>query len=154
MTPPPSLRPDFSRRGFTLVGGLASLALLATAVAVCVPLVVKRLRAHAPAADDAARRVEAAVTRSLESVGRLADSSGGLPDLPAFPGVGPAAAALPDSPARPFGAPAIWDGPVNTPCFPLPEESRRFFWKPFFTRPAPWYFYRRPPWRAGIGRRK
>jgi hypothetical protein len=146
------------RGGFTLIGALASLALLAAAVAVCVPLVVKRLGAHTPAADDAARRVESAVTRGLASVGAMADSySGGIPGLPLRADLaGPAvAASLPDGPIRgPAASFESGDGPMNPPPFPPPWRTQPLFWKPFFTRPAPWYFYRRPLWRTGGWRRR
>ena len=142
----------FGRRGFTLAGSLASLALFAGAVAVCVPLVVKRLRTHAAAADETARRVEAAVTRGLASVGKLADAYDGLPapapsDLPA--------AALPDGPRRaPLPFPEPWDGPPSSPFVPPCGEKPLFFGRPFFPRPGPWRFYARPLWRAGGGRRR
>jgi hypothetical protein len=137
-----------------VVGGLAGVALFAAAVAVCVPLVLKRLRAHAPAADETARRVEAAVTRGLGSVGALADAyRGGLP----WPG-GPdtPAAALPDAP--PPRVPVHYldpgDGPASPPFLPPPWEAPPVFWKPFYPRPAPWHFHRRPLWRAGGWRRR
>jgi hypothetical protein len=146
------------RGGFTLLGALGSVALLAAAVAVCVPLVIKRLGTHTPAADDAARRVEAAVTRGLASVGAMADGyGGGLPGLPALPEAGgePVAAAVPDWPVRASPSSSdLGDGPVNPILFPSPWRRPPLFWRPLFPRPIRWYFYRRPLWRAGDWRRK
>jgi hypothetical protein len=140
-----------------MVGGLASLALLAAAVAVCAPLVVKRLRAHAPAADEAARRVEAAVTQGLDSVGRLADAAGSSLAPPARVGSDrdAAVAALPDGPTRAPGFfPPAWCVPVDPVFLPPAWGGRSPFWKPFFPRPAPWYFHRHPLWRPAAWRRK
>ena len=158
MPPSTLLSPDelSSRPGFTLVGALATLALLAAALAVGVPLVVKRLSARSPAAEAAAGRIESAVNRGLESVAALADSYGGTTAVwPARAAAAARAAALPDGPIRPpLVSSDAWDGPVNAPLFPPPWRLRPMFWQPLFARPAPWYFYRHPLWRAGGWRRK
>jgi hypothetical protein len=138
--------------GFTLAGTITSLVLLATAAAVCVPLVARRLRQRAPAAEEAARRVDAAVTRSLESVGSLADAYAGTAAAALRSAtIGrPAAAALPDGPVGvPLYPGEPWVGPLDPPLSPPRWGPRPFFWKPVFARPVPWYFYRHMPWRAG-----
>jgi hypothetical protein len=152
MLPSPFVRVADSsgRRGFTLVGALTSLAVLAAAVAVSAPLIVKRLRARVPAADATARRVEAAVARGLDSVGALADAySGSLAALPRVDAGEAGAASLPDRPAVFPADPAVaWDGLVN-PSFPAPWRNHPLLGRPLFPRAAPWDFYRHPRWRAG-----
>ncbi len=150
----PSRPARFCRQeGFSLAGAITTLAVLATAAAVCVPVVARRLRQRAPQAEETARRVDSAVSRGLQSVGDLAEAYAGAAAAavrPAAGGATPVAAAVPDGPVNlPIYAANSWEGPLDPPLS-LPRWGLRpLFWKPGFTRPAPWSFYRRPPWRAG-----
>jgi hypothetical protein len=144
------------RGGFTVPGALTSLAILAAAVAFGAPWVVRRLRAHAPAMDEAARRLESAVTGGLDGAGALAEATAGKAaslvraDGSADPSEPPPSDGFINATIYPTHA---WDGPVGPPLYPPLWKSPPAFWRPFFTRPAPWHFHRRPPWRAGIRRR-
>jgi hypothetical protein len=157
MPPPPWFLPSRIRAlgGFTLAGAITSLALIAAAAAVCVPLVARRLRLRTPAAEEAARRVDSAVSRGLESVGALADAFASAAAAIRPSVGGPVAASLPDGP---IGVPIYpadpWEGPPTPPPGWAHWGLRPFFWKPIFPRPAPWYFYRHPPWKAGGRLRK
>jgi hypothetical protein len=139
------------------MGAITTLALLATAAAVCVPVVARRLRQRTPLAEETARRVDSAVSRGLQSMGDLAEAYAGAAVEAVRPVAGgsPPAASLPDGPVNfPNYSADSWEGPLDPPLSIPRWGFRPLFWKPVFTRPAPWYFYRRPPWRVGGRLRK
>ncbi len=159
MPPPATSRPTHSHRheGFTLAGAITTLALLATAAAVCVPMVARRLRQRTPLAEETSRRVDAAMSRGLQTMGDLAEAYAGAAAAAIRPAAGrePAAASLPDGPVNfPIYPSNSWEGPLDPPLSFPRWGFRPLFWKPGFTRPAPWYLYRHPPWRAGGRLRK
>jgi len=131
---------------------MASLALLAAALAISVPLVIRRLRTRAPAVEAAARRAEDAVARGLDAMGELAATLPLRGD--ALPGAAPAA--LPDALLRAPGCrfdsgegfPASPGGP------PIWRDRRRFSPTPLFPPRLPWCFDGHRPWGVGSWRRK
>jgi hypothetical protein len=143
----------FTSRGFTLAGTLGSMAVVAAAMALCAPIVVRRLRVHAQGVETIVRRAEASIDGSLNQAVSLADATArqmaSVPPLPAVrePGAGPWPAG-PVDPLVPYLGGAD-EGDCFRPRWPLRENRPPLFWRPRFRPRSPERrFWPRPPvWR-------
>jgi hypothetical protein len=140
-------------RGFTLAGTLGSMAVVAAVMAVCAPLVVRRIRAHAQSVEQIVRRAEASINGSLNQAASLADAT--ARQMASVP---------PLSSVRDSGAEAGPAGPVDPlvpylgtadewyhvrPRWPRRENRPPLFWRPRFSpRPPERRLWpREPAWR-------
>jgi hypothetical protein len=152
----PALSPLASAsRGFTLAGTLGSVAVVAAVMAVCAPIVVRRLRAHAQGVEQIVRRAEAAIDGSLNQAASLADAtarqmaSGPPPAVVRDEGGGPWPAG-PVDPLVPYlGSPDRADTFYFRPRWPWRENRPPLFWRPRFSpRPPERRLWpREPVWR-------
>jgi hypothetical protein len=125
--------------GFTLMGAVASLSVLAAIAAIGVPIVTRQLRARAQGASESVHRAESVVETGWGDVAAMADACARewADSTPSFP---------PEESSPPWAVspvpPAAW-GRRNPeyfhPWLPAPE------WHPRFARP--WLQRHREGWR-------
>ncbi len=140
-------------RGFTLAGTLGSMAVVAAVMAICAPIVVRRIRAHAQSVEKIVRRAEASFDGSLNQAASTIDAT--ARQLASMP---------PPSAVRSEGEEAWPGGPVDPlvpylgaaeegygfrPPWPLRENRPPLFWRPRFSPRLPERrLWPRPPaWR-------
>jgi hypothetical protein len=123
-----------------LAGTLGSMAVVAAVMAVCAPIVVRRIRAHAQSVETVVRRAEASIDGSLNQAVSLADATArqmaSVPPISAIreEGVGPWPAG-PIDPLLPYlGSADEWD--YFRPRWPLRENRPPLFWRPRFLAAA------------------
>ena len=145
-------------RGFTLAGTLGSMAVVAAVMAVCAPIVVRRIRAHAQSVEQIVRRAEASIDGSLNQAASLADATARqMASLPPPSVVKEAGeAAWPAGPVDPL-APYLGSADVEygfPPGWPVRENRPPLFWRPrFHPRPPERRLWPRPPaWRWPLDR--
>ena len=123
-----------------MLGALGSMAAVAAIMAICVPLVARRIHAHAQNAEKIVRQAEGSMTGSLNQAASLAEAATReLASLPAFsPVVGDG---TPPWPAGPVDSViptlgARWTVGGCLPRWPLLEYRPAPFWRTRF-RPHP-----------------